>query len=186
MSLRYSCELSLPHWLESFVNDWPDPLETAEQRMLLAVSLSAENVLQGTGGPFGAIVVEAETGRLISVGVNLVTTVELSIAHAEIVAISMAQSAINNWNLGHATEVQLVTPVNSCEPCAMCFGHVLWRSALVRCEQPGVGRKQRRRRNGRIRRRRQACQLGELTGKPRKEGAYGHTLTCSEKRLLPC
>ena len=130
MSLRYSCELSLPHWLEAFVNDWPDPLKTAEQRMLLAVSLSAENVLQGTGGPFGAIVVEAETGRLISVGVNLVTTVELSIAHAEIVAISMAQSAINNWNLGHATEVQLVT---SCEPCAMCFGAVPWSgvSSLV-------------------------------------------------------
>ncbi len=130
MSLRYSCELALPHWLKSFVNDWPNPLETADQRMLLAVSLSAENVLQGTGGPFGAIVVEAETGRLISVGVNLVTTVELSIAHAEIVAISMAQSAINNWNLGHETEVQLVT---SCEPCAMCFGAVPWSgvSSLV-------------------------------------------------------
>ena len=130
MSLRYSCELALPHWLETFVNDWPDPLETAEQRMLLAVLLSAENVLQGTGGPFGAIVVEAETGRLISVGVNLVTTVELSIAHAEMVAISMAQSAINNWNLGHETEVQLVT---SCEPCAMCFGAVPWSgvSSLV-------------------------------------------------------
>ena len=130
MSLRYSCELALPHWLKSFVNDWPNPLETADQRMLLAVSLSAENVLQGTGGPFGAIVVEAETGRLISVGVNLVTTVELSIAHAEMVAISMAQSAINNWNLGHETEVQLVT---SCEPCAMCFGAVPWSgvSSLV-------------------------------------------------------
>ena len=130
MSLQYSCELALPHWLESFVDDWSDPLGTAEQRMLLAVSLSAENVLQATGGPFGAIVVEAETGRLISVGVNLVTTVELSIAHAEMVAISMAQSAINNWNLGHETEVQLVT---SCEPCAMCFGAVPWSgvSSLV-------------------------------------------------------
>ena len=130
MSLQYSCELTLPHWLESFVDDWSDPLGTAEQRMLLAVSLSAENVLQATGGPFGAIVVEEETGRLISVGVNLVTTVELSIAHAEMVAISMAQSAINNWNLGHETEVQLVT---SCEPCAMCFGAVPWSgvSSLV-------------------------------------------------------
>ncbi len=130
MSLQCRCELALPHWLESFVDDWPDPLETAEQRMFLAVSLSAENVLQGTGGPFGAIVVEAETGRLISVGVNLVTTVQLSIAHAEMVAISLAQSAINNWNLGHETEVQLVT---SCEPCAMCFGAVPWSgvSSLV-------------------------------------------------------
>ncbi len=123
MSLQYSCELALPHWLESFVDNWPGPLQTLEQRMFLAVSLSAENVLQGTGGPFGAIVVEAETGRLISVGVNLVTTLELSIAHAEMVAISLGQSAINNWNLGHETEVQLVT---SCEPCAMCFGAVPW------------------------------------------------------------
>ena len=39
------------------------------------------------------------------------------------VAISLAQRAINNWNLGHETNVQLVT---SCEPCAMCFGAVPW------------------------------------------------------------
>ncbi len=123
MSLRFKCELTLPHWLQSFVDEWPDPLETAEQRMLLALSLSAENVRHGTGGPFGAIVIEEETSRLIGVGVNLVTTAELSIAHAEIVAISLAQRAINNWNLGHETDVQLVT---SCEPCAMCFGAVPW------------------------------------------------------------
>ncbi len=123
MSLQIKCELTLPHWLESFVNDWPDPLETVQQRMLLAVSLSAENVRHGTGGPFGAIVVEDKTSHLLGVGVNLVTTVELSIAHAEMVAISLAQSAINNWNLGHESDVQLVT---SCEPCAMCFGAVPW------------------------------------------------------------
>jgi tRNA(Arg) A34 adenosine deaminase TadA len=123
MSLQIKCELILPHWLESFVDDWPGPLETVQQRMLLAVSLSAENVRHGTGGPFGAIVVEDKTSRLLGVGVNLVTTVELSIAHAEMVAISLAQSAINNWNLGHESDVQLVT---SCEPCAMCFGAVPW------------------------------------------------------------
>ena len=123
MSLQTKCELILPHWLESFVDGWPDPLETVQQRMLLAVSLSAENVRHGTGGPFGAIVVEDKTNHLIGVGVNLVTTVELSIAHAEMVAISLAQSAINNWNLGHESDVQLVT---SCEPCAMCFGAVPW------------------------------------------------------------
>lgn len=123
MSLQTECVLALPHWLESFVEEWPDPLKTADQRMLLAVSLSAENVRHGTGGPFGAIVVEDHTSRLIGAGVNLVTTAELSIAHAEIVAISLAQSANNQWNLGHETDVQLVT---SCEPCAMCFGAVPW------------------------------------------------------------
>ena len=123
MSIHFKCELVLPHWLESFVNDWSEPLETSEQRMHLAVSLSAENVRHGTGGPFGAIVVEDRSSHLIAVGVNLVTTAKLSIAHAEVVAISLAQSANNNWNLGHESDVQLVT---SCEPCAMCFGAVPW------------------------------------------------------------
>jgi tRNA(Arg) A34 adenosine deaminase TadA len=123
MSIHTKCELVLPHWLEPFVNDWPDLLETAEQRMRLAVALSAENVRHGTGGPFGAIVIEDRSSRLVGAGVNLVTTAELSIAHAEMVAISLAQSANNNWNLGYKSEVQLVT---SCEPCAMCFGAVPW------------------------------------------------------------
>lgn len=123
MSLHMQCHIELPGWLASFVEDWPDPLETAEQRMRLAVSLSAENVRHGTGGPFGAIVIEDQSSRLLGAGVNLVTTVELSLAHAEMVALSMAQSAISNWNLGARTDVELVT---SCQPCAMCFGAVPW------------------------------------------------------------
>jgi tRNA(Arg) A34 adenosine deaminase TadA len=91
--------------------------------MRLAVELSAENVRHGTGGPFGAIVIEDQSGHLLGAGVNLVTTLELSIAHAEMVALSMAQSAMSNWNLGAKTDVQLVT---SCQPCAMCFGAVPW------------------------------------------------------------
>jgi tRNA(Arg) A34 adenosine deaminase TadA len=123
VSFHTQFEIELPKWLESFLEDWPDPLTTAEQRMLLAVELSAENVRHNTGGPFGAIVIEDQSGHLLGAGVNLVTTLELSIAHAEMVALSMAQSAMNNWNLGARTDVQLVT---SCEPCAMCFGAVPW------------------------------------------------------------
>jgi tRNA(Arg) A34 adenosine deaminase TadA len=123
VSFHTQFEIELPKWLESFLEDWPDPLTTAEQRMHLAVELSAENVRHNTGGPFGAIVIEDQSGHLLGAGVNLVTTLELSIAHAEMVALSMAQSAMNNWNLGARTDVQLVT---SCEPCAMCFGAVPW------------------------------------------------------------
>ena len=123
MSLHMSCEMRLPAWLDEFIDDWQDPLETIEQRMHLAVTLAAENVKHQTGGPFGAIVVENKSSRLLSVGVNLVTSVELSLAHAEMVAVSLAQSALGNWNLGSADGVQLVT---SCEPCAMCFGAVPW------------------------------------------------------------
>jgi tRNA(Arg) A34 adenosine deaminase TadA len=123
MSLHMACEMSLPHWLDDFVSAWTEPLETEEQRMHLAVTLAAENVRHHTGGPFGAIVVEEQGGRLLGVGVNLVTALELSMAHAEMVAVSLAQSASGNWNLGAAGDAQLVT---SCEPCAMCFGAVPW------------------------------------------------------------
>ena len=123
MSLHTQCEIELPKWLDSFLDDWPEPLTTVEQRMRLAVSLSAENVRHGSGGPFGAIVIEDQSGHILGAGVNLVTTLELSMAHAEMVALSLAQSAISNWNLGARTDVQLVT---SCEPCAMCFGAVPW------------------------------------------------------------
>ena len=123
MSLHMACEMLLPGWLDEFVGTWSEPLDTEEQRMHLAVSLAAENVKHHTGGPFGAIVVEEHGGRVLGVGVNLVTALELSIAHAEMVAISLAQSASGNWNLGASGDVQLVT---SCEPCAMCFGAVPW------------------------------------------------------------
>jgi tRNA(Arg) A34 adenosine deaminase TadA len=123
MSLHMHCKVVLPEWLDEFIESWSEPLESPQQRMHLAVSLSAENVRHHTGGPFGAIVIEDETSRLIGAGVNLVTTLELSIAHAEMVALSLAQSAMNNWNLGAKSDVQLVT---SCEPCAMCFGAVPW------------------------------------------------------------
>ena len=72
MSLHMQCEVKLPGWLASFVEQWPDPLETVEQRMRLAVELSAENVRHHSGGPFGAIVVEEKSNRLLGVGVNLV------------------------------------------------------------------------------------------------------------------
>lgn len=123
MELSNTCHLSLPDWVGPFIAARQAPLTTTSQRMQLAVDLSAENVRQGTGGPFGAIVVNEKTKELVSVGVNLVTSSSLSVAHAEIVAITMAQAAIGEWNLAHAGPLQLVT---SCEPCAMCFGAVPW------------------------------------------------------------
>lgn len=121
--LTTHCRLALPDWLPAFVESWDRPLETAEERMRLAIALAAENVRRDTGGPFGAIVLEEQGGRLLGAGVNLVTTLGLSLAHAEMIAISLAQTAAASWNLGAGAPVQLVT---SCEPCAMCFGAVPW------------------------------------------------------------
>ena len=115
--------LQLPEWLEPFISDWNTALDSVEARMALAVALSRENLRQGTGGPFGAVVVAEEGNQVLGVGVNLVTSAGLSVAHAEIVALSAAQGSIADWNLAKAGAVQLVT---SCQPCAMCFGAVPW------------------------------------------------------------
>lgn len=123
MEFSSNCSFELPDWVEHFLEWWHEPLATTSQRMLLAVALSEENVRQETGGPFGAIVVNEETSELVSVGINLVTSAGLSMAHAEIVALSLAQKSVGEWNLSHAGPLQLVT---SCEPCAMCFGAVPW------------------------------------------------------------
>lgn len=119
MSLHQYFEVRLPDWVEDFVGNWLNdagtPLDTPEHRMLLAIGLAAENVRQDTGGPFGAIVVQDETSRLVGVGVNLVTSLHMSSAHAEIVALSLTQRAVESWDLGQGGAMQLVT---SCEPCA--------------------------------------------------------------------
>jgi len=121
--LALRCELALPDWLAPFLGAWTLPLDTPEQRMRLAVGLAAENVRLQTGGPFGAIVLEEGSGRLLGAGVNRVTDLGLSLAHAEMLALSMAQRTLASWNLGAGAATQLVT---SCEPCAMCFGAVPW------------------------------------------------------------
>jgi len=123
MTTTTICKFELPAWIELFLESWMLPLTTVSQRMQLAVALSEENIRQHSGGPFAAVVVNEDTGELVSVGVNLVTTAGLSMAHAEIVALSLAQTALGEWNLAHAGRLQLVT---TCEPCAMCFGAVPW------------------------------------------------------------
>jgi len=123
MEISSHCSFELPAWVEPFLTDWQQPLSSTEKRMQLAIALSRNSVQEETGGPFGAVVVNSKTAELVSVGINLVTTAGLSIAHAEMVALSLAQLSVGQWNLSHAGPLQLVT---SCEPCAMCFGALPW------------------------------------------------------------
>lgn len=121
--LATSCEIRLPDWLPAFVADWGGDLDSVEGRMDLAIALSSENVDRDHGGPFGAVVYDLDHRRLLGAGVNLVAELNLSCAHAEMVALSLAQRAIGGWNLGSLGSVELAT---SCEPCAMCYGAVPW------------------------------------------------------------
>ena len=119
--------LSYPDWVPQFL-DWEKPYPTVEDRMKLAIGLSRENVLRGTGGPFGAAVFEKSSGKVVSVGMNLVVQEHNSIFHAEMVAILMANQRLASHTL-NAPGMLAHELFTSCEPCAMCLGAILWSGA---------------------------------------------------------
>jgi tRNA(Arg) A34 adenosine deaminase TadA len=116
--------LELPAWAQNMARQSPGPFGSVEARMRLAIELSRRNVAEGTGGPFGAAVFAADSGRLVAVGVNLVEPSRCSLAHAETVALALAQQTVGHYDLSRSgTAHELVT---STEPCAMCLGAIPW------------------------------------------------------------
>jgi tRNA(Arg) A34 adenosine deaminase TadA len=94
-------------------------------RMRFVIQLALSNVTAQTGGPFGAAVFETKTGRLIALGVNVVEPTNCSLAHAEMVALANAHLTLRHFDLG-ARGLPRLELVTSCEPCAMCYGAILW------------------------------------------------------------
>jgi tRNA(Arg) A34 adenosine deaminase TadA len=116
--------LRLPDWVDAYVQYRPGSYSTAEQRMSLAVGLGEMNSQRGTGGPFGAALFE-EGGGLVAVGVNLVVPSSCSFAHAEMLAIGIAQQRLRSYDLG-GPKLPLHELVTSTEPCGMCLGAISW------------------------------------------------------------
>jgi tRNA(Arg) A34 adenosine deaminase TadA len=83
-----------------------------------AIQLALENVRNGHGGPFGAVV--AKDGKVIAEGVNLVIPRLDPTAHAEVVAIRNACQALAAF---HIPGCEIYA---SCEPCPMCLGAIYW------------------------------------------------------------
>lgn len=83
-----------------------------------AVRLARQNVADGTGGPFGCVIVH--DGEIIGRGTNTVTKDSDPTAHAEIVAIRRACAHLESFQLTGCTVYC------SCEPCPMCLGAIYW------------------------------------------------------------
>ena len=115
----------LPPWLLAWEKTLPRTFGTDEAAMQAAQQAALRNLEEGTGGPFGAVVVETDTGALISVGVNLVLSAKSSVLHAEIVAIMRAQQEAESFSVC-GKEKRRVTLYTSAEPCAMCMGAIPW------------------------------------------------------------
>ena len=118
-----SCTLCLPDWLERIADGAAPAFADDKAAMRYVVQLAANNIEFGTGGPFAAAVIDPASGELVAAGVNTVTRSGLSIAHAEIIALSLAQKRLGDWNLSC---LRPLTLVSSCEPCAMCYGALPW------------------------------------------------------------
>ena len=119
-----SIQIAIPSWVDETVAR-SDRYVSQDDRMALAIELAHQNVIRGNGGPFGAAVFERDTGRLVGAGVNLVTSLDNSVLHAEVVALMTAEARLASYTLG-SSEMPVHEIVTSCEPCAMCLGAVLW------------------------------------------------------------
>ena len=116
--------IQLPDWIPALLSGYAQPLATVEERMRLAIALARGNVAHATGGPFGSAVFERDSGVLLSVGVNCVVSAHCSSAHAEILALSLAQRRLQTFTLGGPSVARQL--VSTAEPCAMCLGAIAW------------------------------------------------------------
>ena len=97
IELAKEYRVRLPDWIEdelAELAELPDVVPHLEDRMRLLHRLADRNWREGTGGPFAALVAECDTGRIVSIGVNVVLASGVSSAHAEVVALGLAQAGI--------------------------------------------------------------------------------------------
>lgn len=107
--------IEMPDWVEGVATP-AGPSD--EDRVRYVLTLAERNVLEGTGGPFGAAIFD-ENG-LVAPGVNVVVPSNVAIAHAEATAVALAGQRSSSFDLGG------MTLVTSSEPCVMCFGVTWW------------------------------------------------------------
>jgi tRNA(Arg) A34 adenosine deaminase TadA len=109
-----------PSWIAAEL-DLESARTSDEAKMRAVVELARRNVAHG-GGPFGAAIFDAETGRIVAVGANWVVAQKSSLLHAEIAAIAFAQVRVGSHSLGGGNHELFA----SSEPCAQCLGATAW------------------------------------------------------------
>lgn len=93
-------------------------MEGREKFMRRAIELAREGMNQGTGGPFGAVVVRDDV--IIGEGWNRVVSSNDPTAHGEMTAIRDACAKLGNFSL-EGCEIYTTG-----QPCPMCLGAIQW------------------------------------------------------------
>ncbi|MGI5287730.1 nucleoside deaminase [Nonomuraea polychroma] len=130
--------VALPAWIDDELATVPALIPDRDDRMRLVHRLADRNWREGNGGPFAALVAERDSGRIVSVGVNVVLASGVSSAHAEVVALGLAQTATGGWDLGGDGSPVHELVVNW-RPCIQCYGAAMWsgiRGLVVAGEGP--------------------------------------------------
>ena len=99
--------LTLPAWVHGQI-DTARAYPGDEAKVALAISLSRMNIEAGSGGPFGAAVFDADSDRIVSVGVNRVLPQNCSVAHAEAMAYMLAQQRLQRARLNRDLEDNVI------------------------------------------------------------------------------
>lgn len=98
--------------------------------MEVAVEISARNVKEGSGGPFGCAIFEKDPethkAKLFAVGANRVVPLSNSTVHGEMAAIQFAEKKLQAFSLHPSKSGKEYIMCTSCEPCAMCLGGTFW------------------------------------------------------------
>lgn len=121
MTITETKTLVLPSWTNELI-PFSTNLISIEEKVRFVLKLAAQNIEHKTGGPFGAAIFNSNSHELISVGVNQVVEQNCSPAHAEIIAIMMAQEKLKQFKLDDEEYVL----ISSAQPCAMCTGAIVW------------------------------------------------------------
>lgn len=121
--LPLQIHLALPPWIDE-VADADRPYHGDEDRVALAIALSQQNVQRGSGGPFGAAIFDADDGLLVAAAVNRVLPQNCSVAHAEMMAIMIAQQRLGRHRLNEDGRRYVLA--TSAQPCCQCYGGSFW------------------------------------------------------------
>lgn len=110
-------------------------IETPPDEFFMGEALrQAQKAYAADEVPIGAVIVR--TGKIIARAHNQVELLKDATAHAEMLALTQAEAAVNDWRL---TDCDLYVTK---EPCAMCAGalvHTRIRRVIFGCTDPVAG-----------------------------------------------
>ena len=92
--------VTMPDWFGDRSATVPSEVRGLDGCMAVVNAIARKNFEGGTGGPFAAGVFDADSGKVIALGVNRVMPSRLTSAHAEVTTVSLAQIAVGHWDLG--------------------------------------------------------------------------------------